>query len=241
LLSLLGSATIAVMSIQENLDRVKARVKKAASSFGRNLEEIKLIAVTKTIPFNLIEQAIQAGVTDIGENKVQEALPKIEALKQKYPKVIWHMLGHLQRNKVRQALSAFDIIQSLDSFRLAEEIQKKAEAKIIPVLIEVNTSGEESKFGVALPEAARLVEEVSGLGNLCIQGLMTIGQLGPDPEAARLCFKRLKKLFDELKQLNLPNVDLKYLSMGMSSDFEIAIEEGSNMVRVGQAFFGKRS
>lgn len=238
--SLFGSATIAVMSIQENLDKVRERVEKAASFIGRAPQDIKLIAVTKTVSIDLIEQAIQAGITDIGENKVQEALPKIEALKKKYPEVTWHMLGHLQRNKVRQALGAFDIIQSLDSFRLAEEIQKKAEAKIIPVLIEVNTSGEESKFGVALSEATRLVEKVAGLGNLCFQGLMTIGQLGPDPEAARPCFKKLKKLFDDLKQLNLPNANLKYLSMGMSSDFEIAIEEGSNLVRVGQAIFGQR-
>ena len=228
-------------NIQDRVQLIKQRITQAAQKSGRTAADITIVAASKTVSPEVITHAIEAGLTNIGENKIQEALPKIADLRKKYPKVTWHMLGHLQRNKVRQALEAFDIIQSLDSLRLAEEIQKKAEAKIVPVLVEVNTSGEESKFGVPLAETIDFVRKISCLGNLCVNGLMTIGPLNPDPERARPGFKKLKKIFDTLCELKLPNTELKYLSMGMSEDFEIAIEEGSNMVRVGRAIFGERS
>ena len=227
------------MTIKENIQNIKKRIEQAALSVGRDPQNIKLVAVTKTIPIDLIEQAIQAGITDIGENRIQEAKPKIEALKSKYPQMTWHMIGHLQRNKVRQALDLFAIIQSVDSERLALEIQAKAKS-IIPVLIEVNTSAEATKFGVKVSEAIALVKKISTLANLKIEGLMTIGPLASDPEKARPSFKSLKQLSEQIKKLNLPNVKMKYLSMGMTDDFYVAIEEGSNLVRIGRALFGAR-
>lgn len=225
------------VSIKENLQNIRERI----ISLGRDPQEIKLIAVTKTIPVALIEQAILAGVTDLGENKVQEAIPKIDALKQKYPHVTWHMLGHLQRNKVKQALGRFDLIQSVDSERLAQEIQDKAKGQIVPVLLEINTSGEESKFGVQPESAQRVLQTIAKFSNIKVQGLMTIGLFSDDLEKVRPCFKKLKTLSEKIKELNLPNVEMKYLSMGMSDDFETAIQEGSNVIRIGRAIFGKRS
>ena len=227
------------MSIAENIQEIQLRIKQAALSVGRDPQDIKIVAVTKTMPIGFVEQVIQAGVTDIGENRVQEAIPKIEALKVKYPEVTWHMIGHLQRNKVRQALDLFAIIQSLDSERLALEIQAKAKCRV-PVLIEVNTSREVTKFGVPVSETIALVKKVSTLSNLKIEGLMTIGPLAADSEKARPSFKSLRQLSEQIKKLNLPNVNMKYLSMGMTDDFNVAIEEGSNLVRIGRALFGAR-
>lgn len=225
------------MSIKTNLDLILQRIAKAARSVNRDPQDIKLVAVTKTQSVEVIEQAIQAGITDIGENRVQEARPKIEALKSKYPQVTWHMVGHLQRNKVRQALELFDIIQSVDSIRLAREIQAKAEAKgiTVPILIEVNTSEEESKNGVPVDSAIELVEQIKDLQNLRIQGLMTIGPLHGE---ARQSFVQLRELKEKI---NIPGVEMKFLSMGMTQDFETAIQEGSNVVRIGRALFGARS
>jgi len=225
------------MSIKENIDLIYKQIEK----LGRDPQDIKLIAVTKTIPINLIEQAIQAGITDIGENRVQEAMPKIQALKEKYPQVTWHMIGHLQRNKVRQVLDNFDIIQSVDSERLAREIQAKAQAKEVRVLVEVNTSGEETKYGIPVDSAIDFLKKVSKFDNIQVQGLMTIAPLVADPEKVRPYFKKLKALSEDIKKLNLPNIEMKYLSMGMSDDFTVAIQEGSNMIRVGRAIFGQRS
>ncbi|MBU0502119.1 MAG: YggS family pyridoxal phosphate-dependent enzyme [Candidatus Margulisbacteria bacterium] len=224
-------------NLKQNLKSIQTRVAIAAEKQGKTLADIKIIVVTKTIPAQLVEEVIQAGVVDIGENRVQEADEKIGPLKKKYPAVKWHMVGHLQRNKVRQALPLFDIIQSLDSERLAQEIQKKAEAQKIPVLIEVNTSAETTKNGVPVAGVVEFAKKVSVFGNLRVEGLMTIGPLGPDPEQARPCFKKLKELSLEIKNLDLPNFEMKYLSMGMSDDFEVAIQEGSNMIRVGRAVF----
>jgi pyridoxal phosphate enzyme (YggS family) len=225
--------------IRSNLQSVLQKISKAAQDSGRNLEDIKLIAAAKNISFELVEEAIQAGITDIGENRVQEAKPKIEALKAKYPNVTWHMIGHLQRNKVRQALELFDMIQSVDSERLAREIQAKAEAQGLrpKVLIEVNTSGEESKYGVPAEEAVELLKIISNFGNIQAKGLMTMAPLADDPEKARPYFRKLKGLSEEIKKLNLPNVEMKYLSMGMTDDFETAVQEGSNMLRIGRAIF----
>ena len=229
------------MSIKENIQLIRQRVAKAAQSVGRNPQEIKIIAAAKMQPVESLIEAIEAGITDLGENRVQEAKSHYEMIKQKYPQVAWHMIGHLQRNKVRQALDLFDIIQSVDSERIASAIQAKAKAQAkVPILIEVNTSGEMSKYGVPADSVIEFVKQVSTLPKLQIQGLMTIGPLVSEPEEARPSFVKLRKLFEAIKQLQLPNIEMKYLSMGMSDDFEVAIQEGSNMLRIGRAIFGER-
>ncbi|MDI6731504.1 MAG: YggS family pyridoxal phosphate-dependent enzyme [Candidatus Margulisbacteria bacterium] len=240
------------MSIKENLKIIRAKIAKAARSVGRQPEEITIIAVTKTISVELIEQAIQAGITDIGENRIQEAIPKIQALRAKYPQVTWHMVGHLQSNKVKQTLENFDIIQSVDSLKLADRIGNRGigesgmghqdirKSGTKRIMVEVNTSGEASKFGIKPEETIKLLQNIAAFGNLRVEGLMTVGPLAEKAEDSRTAFKRLKQLSEQIKQLNLPNVEMKYLSMGMSDDFEIAIEEGSNMVRLGRALFGAR-
>ena len=223
---------LAKVSIKENLELIRQRIKQA----GADPNKIKLVAAVKTLSPEQVEEALQAGITDIGDNKVQEAKAKAE-LKEKYPQVQWHMIGHLQRNKVRQALPLFDIIQSVDSERLAREIDEQAQKKV-PILIEVNTSGEESKYGVPADQAIDLLKIVSKFANIAVQGLMTIAPLVEDPEQARPCFVRLRQLSEEITALNLPNTEMKYLSMGMTDDFEVAIQEGANIIRLGRALFG---
>lgn len=227
------------MSIQENLQIIRSRIAKAASAVGRNPNEITLIGAIKNQPTEKIIEALEAGLTDIGENKVQEAKARFDEIKSKFPNVTWHMIGHLQRNKVRQALDIFDIIHSLDSERLAQEIQAKA--KDVSVLVEVNTSGEETKYGILADATIDFLKKVSNFGNIQVQGLMTIAPIVSDPEKIRPYFKKLKDLSEQIKQLNLPNIEMKYLSMGMTDDFEVAIQEGSNLVRIGRAIFGQRS
>ena len=222
------------MLIAKNLQSVKERIGEAARRAGKDPAEIKLVAATKDVPAGLILEAIKAGLTDIGENRVQEARQKFDALKDQ--PVIWHMIGHLQTNKVKAALEIFSVIQSVDSERLADEISQRAQ-KIVEVFIEVNTSGEESKFGILPEKAVQLAEHISGLKNLKLTGLMTVGPLTGDEKAVRESFRLLKNIFKRIKGLNLPSVELKYLSMGMSRDFETAIEEGSNLVRIGRAIF----
>lgn len=238
------------MTIKENVTAILDRIRKVALEVGRRPEEITLVAVTKTIPIDLIEQAIQAGITNVGENRIQEAIPKIQALKEKYPHVTWHMIGHLQGNKVKQAVENFDVVQSVDSLKLARGIvdqeirgsgtgdREIGGSGTKRIMIEVNTSGEAAKFGVAPDDTIKLLQNISAFGTLQVEGLMTIGPLTDDLNQIRMAFKKLKQLSDQIKSLNLPNVDMKYLSMGMSHDFEIAIEEGSNMVRIGSAIFG---
>ena len=224
-------------SISENIYNVKARIEQAARRAGRDPSEIKLVAATKDVPANLIVEAINSGITDIGENRVQEAETKFEALKS-YP-VTWHMIGHLQTNKVAPALKIFSVFQSVDSERLALEISKKTD-KPIDVYIEVNTSGEASKFGISPDRTLELARSITGLNNLNLIGLMTIGPLTKDADKTRESFRLLKKLFDQIKELNLPRALLKYLSMGMSGDFEVAVEEGATIVRLGTVLFGAR-
>jgi len=223
------------MTITENLRMVRKRIEQAAKRSGRDPGDITLVAATKDVPAGLIKEAVNAGLTDIGENRVQEADQKFNALKGQ--QVTWHMIGHLQTNKVKAALGIFSVIQSVDSERLADEISQRAQ-KTIDVFIEVNTSGEDSKFGVSPEKAASLAGHISGLKNLKLTGLMTVGPLSGDEKAVRTSFRLLKSLFGQIKGLNLPSVELKYLSMGMSQDFETAIEEGSNLVRIGRAIFG---
>jgi hypothetical protein len=221
-------------TIAENIRSVISRIEQAAKRSGRNPADIKLVAATKDVPAGLIEEAVKAGITDIGENRVQEAKQKSEALRD-IP-VTWHMIGHLQTNKVKAALDIFSVIESVDSEKLAEEISKRA--RRIEVFIEVNTSGEAAKFGAAPDKAVQLARYISGLKDLSLTGLMTVGPLTSDEKSTRKSFQMLAGLFDQIKGLNLPGVELKYLSMGMSQDFEIAVEEGSNLVRIGRAIFG---
>lgn len=210
----------------------------SAEKTGRRLEDITLVAVSKTVPPARINEAIGAGIRIIGENKVQEAQQKFD----KVDEVNWHMVGHLQTNKVKYALKIFDLIQSVDTYHLAEEINKRAEkdGKKVPVLIEVNTSGEESKYGCNPEEAEDLVFRVSQLPSVEVKGLMTIGLFSEDPALVRPCFIKLREIFENLKTRNISNAKIDTISMGMSADFELAIEEGSNMVRIGTAIFGPR-
>jgi len=222
------------MTIAENLTRVRERIAAAAARSGTGEDAITLIAVTKTVDVDRIGEAVRAGVTDIGENYVQDSIRKFEAV----GKVVrWHMIGHLQTNKVRLAVPIFDLIQTVDSTDLAKEIGRRSLTidKTCEVLVEVNISGEESKFGVRPDAALALCEAVAGIEGVDLAGLMGIAPFTADQDAIRRSFRMLKSLWDRL-----PAENRRWLSMGMSSDFEIAIEEGSNMVRIGTAIFGER-
>jgi len=220
------------VSIKENIGKVRARIAAAAEKAGRDPAAVKLVAVVKHVPLDDVYRALEAGITDLGENRVQEAAERCRAIREKFPGTTLHFIGHLQRNKVGQALELFDIIQSVDSERLAAALDEKAGAagRIVPVLIEINVSGEASKFGVSGAAAAGLVRSVAGLKNLKIKGLMTMAPIGD----ARPSFQGLRTFRDSL---HLTDVDLTCLSMGMSADFEAAIAEGSTLVRIGQAIF----
>lgn len=228
-----------MMSVAENLQGIRERIERAAARSHRNAEDITLIAVTKTVAAERINEAIQAGVEIIGESRIQEAMDKRENIRP----VSWHMIGHLQTNKVKYAVRIFDMIQSVDSIHLAREINKRCASadRKMPVLIEINTSGEESKYGCAPGKAPELVHAISEMKNLQIRGLMTIGLFSDDPAAVRPCFVSLRQLAERITEMKIPGVGMDILSMGMSSDFELAIEEGSTMVRIGSAIFGARN
>lgn len=228
------------MNIEENLKKVHNKVQNACAKVGRNVNEIILIAVTKTVTTDAVQTAIECGVTHIGENRVQEAEKKINTVGER---ATWHLIGHLQTNKAKKAVQMFDFIQSVDSLNLAKEINKRALQieKKMPCLVEVNTSQEESKFGVSPKQTIDFIKEISFLPGIHVQGLMTIGAFLPDPEDVRPCFRMLKSLSDEIKSTGIEGVEMKYLSMGMTNDYEVAIEEGANMIRVGRAIFGERN
>ncbi|MFA4905404.1 MAG: YggS family pyridoxal phosphate-dependent enzyme [Candidatus Margulisiibacteriota bacterium] len=219
--------------ISDNLSLLKTQIETAAKKADRRPQEISLLAVTKNVEVTQIIEAIEAGITDIGESYVQEASSKIPIIKSKFPNVRFHLIGHLQTNKVKTALELFDVIQSVDSYHLAEEISKRA-VRPAEIFIEVNTSGEESKFGVAPEKALELIGQITGLPNLRISGLMTIGKYTDDEKEIRQCFKKLKELRDKA---GIPGLKL---SMGMSHDYTLAIEEGSDIIRVGEGIFGPR-
>jgi pyridoxal phosphate enzyme (YggS family) len=224
------------MSIKENIERLRKRIDAVATKADRNPDEITIVAVAKTIPVAKIEEAMACGIRIIGENRVQEASEKYSAIGDK---VDWHMVGHLQTNKVKDALKVFSMIHSLDSFRLAQEIEKRT-SEPMDCLIEINTSKEQSKFGLAPADVFSVYERIKNLRNVNVIGLMTIGPgwAIQEPEASRPCFRMLHELRDELSQeFDRP---FPVLSMGMTSDFEVAVEEGSNMLRIGTAIFGPR-
>jgi pyridoxal phosphate enzyme (YggS family) len=226
--------------IKQNLMDLQARIGRSCSKVGRSTDEIILVAVTKTISIERIEAAIDVGITIIGENRVQEAIEKYRAIGDK---VEWHLVGHLQTNKVKKAIEMFTMIQSVDSLYLAAEIEKRTNAqyKEIQVLIEVNTSGEDTKFGVKPGDLFMLIKDMLPFSHLDISGLMTIGPglAIEDKEKSRPCFRMLYELRQRAESEF--GIKLPYLSMGMSSDFEVGIEEGSNMIRVGTAIFGPRT
>lgn len=226
--------------VADNYREVDRRVGEACARSGRNRQEVTLIAVSKTKPVELIREAMDAGADVFGENKVQELCDKYEQL----PKTLhWHLIGHLQRNKVKYIIDKVDLIHSVDSMRLAEEISKEAEKKQtdVKVLIEVNVAQEESKFGVSVDETEELVREIAKLPRIHVLGLMTIAPNVSDPEENRPVFRTLKKLAVDIKMKNIDNVRMDVLSMGMTGDYQVAIEEGATMVRVGTGIFGERN
>ncbi|HBV17557.1 YggS family pyridoxal phosphate-dependent enzyme [Chryseobacterium carnipullorum] len=227
--------------ILHNLEVIHDRIKKACEKAGRNRDEVRLLLATKTVSPTFIKTALENGQTLIAENKVQELKEKYEELKETPHEN--HFIGHLQTNKIKDILK-YDVacVQSLDRMDLAEKLHQRllAERKTIEVLIQVNTSNEESKFGVYPDEAVELTRKVSELSTLKIKGLMTIGLFSAETEKVRPCFRLLKNLQQEIIKQNIPHVEMKELSMGMSGDLETAIEEGATIVRVGTAVFGAR-
>jgi len=227
--------------VSERLERVRERINEACGRVGRDPAEVRIVAVTKGHPAEVIREALAAGLNIIGENRVQEAETKFAELADEVGnKAEWHLVGHLQRNKVRKALAMFSMIHSLDSLRLALEVEKEGAKtqKLTPCLIEVNTSGEASKFGVSPNEVAGLVAEVLKCEHIKLIGLMTVGPLSEDKERIRRSFAMLRELRDRAE--NVFGCYLPHLSMGMSDDFEIAVEEGATMVRLGRVLFGPR-
>ena len=229
------------IDIRKNIESVNARISKAAERSGRNPGEIKLVAVSKLIELQRIEEGIEAGLMILGENRVQEA-------KEKIPQIVntdveWHLIGHLQTNKAKDAVNLFSLIHSVDSLKLAKELDKRAKSadKRIDVLVQFNLSGERSKSGSNKEEGYKLVESISLFENIRVMGLMTMPPFFDDPDRSRPYFKELRELSEEITTWKLANISMKYLSMGMTGDFEVAIEEGANMVRIGTAIFGSRS
>ena len=224
----------------KRLQNVKNRIEKAARSSGRDPETIRLVAVSKTVPANRVKQAIQAGATILGENYVQEARTKFNELAT-YP-VSWHFIGHLQSNKAKYAVRLFDLIHSVDTLKLARELDKQSHKinKIQEILIQVNISKEASKSGVDVKGIHNLLKDINLLENLSVKGLMTMPPYFNAPEKVRPYFSALRDLRDRLEQQGLLNVSLSELSMGMTGDFEAAIQEGATLVRIGTAIFGKR-
>ena len=228
---------IVIMSnIAANIKDIIHRMKLAAERAGRKEESVKLVAVTKTIDVSRIKEAIESGITIIGENRVQEARDKYKEIGKE---VQWHLIGHLQTNKVKYIFDIFSLIHSVDSLSLAEEIQRRGENKGLntDILIEVNLSGEKTKFGILSEKAIGLIKDISRCKNINIKGLMTIPPFSESPEDSRKYFKMLRILKDDVQK---EGIEMKELSMGMSGDFEVAIEEGATMVRIGTAIFGER-
>ena len=225
--------------VAENIIQVKKKIGEACARSGRDPQEVTLIAVSKTKPASMVEEAAAVGVRDFGENKVQEILEKSPL----FPKDFnWHMIGHLQRNKVKQIIGKTCLIHSVDSVRLAQQIEEEAAKKEIevPILLEVNVAKEESKFGFFLEEVQDAVMEISAYPHVKIKGLMTIAPFVSDPEENREIFRKLNQFYVDMKSKNIDNVTMSVLSMGMTGDYEVAIEEGATMVRVGTGIFGAR-
>lgn len=225
--------------IKENLANVRKNIEESCKKVGRDVSEVTLITVSKTKPLSDLRIAYEEGSRDFGENKVQELVSKIDEMPSD---VKWHLIGHLQRNKVKYIAGKVAMIHSVDSYRLAEEInvQAKKNSCVIPILIEINIAGEDTKFGIKPEEAEELIREISELENVKVSGLMTIAPNVANPEENRAYFKAMKDLFVDISTKNIDNVEMKVLSMGMTNDYTVAVEEGATMIRVGTGIFGAR-
>jgi pyridoxal phosphate enzyme (YggS family) len=228
------------IELKNRLERIKARIKETAEACNRPVASIRLVAVCKTMPIEVVREAIDAGVTDLGENYIQEATEKVNALAT-YP-ATWHFIGHLQSNKAKYAVRLFDLIHSVDSLKLAKELDKYAKRndKTQAILIQVNVAREDSKSGVYVEDTMPLLREVSRLENISVKGLMTMPPYFNAPEKVRPFFAALREFRDQIKKEDISNISMDELSMGMTGDFEAAIEEGATMVRIGTAIFGER-
>lgn len=226
--------------IADNLKKVEQSICAACERAGRRREDVTLIAVSKTKPVEMIRAAMAEGICHFGENKVQEIIDKTAVISEP---LCWHMIGHLQRNKVKYLVDKVCLIHSVDSVRLAEQIHKEAEKKqtVCDILLEVNIAGEESKFGLHPDEVVETVKQIARLSHVRVRGLMTVAPFVENPEENRIHFQNMKKLMVDIKQQNIDNVSMEILSMGMTGDYEIAIEEGATMVRVGTGIFGERN
>ena len=227
-------------TIKKKLEKINEKIKKAALKANRSPEDIKLVAVTKTATVEQVKEVISAGVKIIGENKVQEAKEKYQVLSADIAEIEWHLVGHLQTNKVKYAIEIFDLIHSVDSIKLAEEIDKRSLqfGIMTNILVEVNVSGEETKYGIKPEEVEYFLKEISEFSRIKVRGLMTIAPIAEDKEEVRPYFRKLRELSEKIENKNIKNVKMDYLSMGMTDDFEVAIEEGANMVRIGRGIFG---
>lgn len=226
-------------TIRENIDRINEEKDRIAASVGKTPGQVLLVGVTKTRTPEEINEAIDAGITDIGENKVQEVVDKFDRVKP----VRWHLIGHLQTNKVKYIIDKVCMIHSVDSMKLAQEIDKRAQQHnlTMDILIQVNAAQEESKFGITTDETRQLILDIlEQCPNIRIRGLMHIAPFAEDPEDVRIYFRQVKELYDQCAAIDHPHLDFRYLSMGMSHDFGVAIEEGSNLIRVGTSIFGER-
>ena len=225
--------------IGENLESVKKNIEMNCKIAGRDFKDVTSIAVSKTKPIEMLREAYKAGARDFGENKVQELMDKIPEMPED---IRWHMIGHLQRNKVKYIVGKVYMIHSVDSLKLAEEISKEAVKKqvMVKILIEVNVAEEESKFGVKVSDTAVLAEEIAKIPGISVEGLMTIAPLVDNPEKNRLYFQKLKQLSVDIKEKNIDNVNMNVLSMGMTGDYSVAVQEGATCVRVGTGIFGER-
>jgi len=233
------SAVRNMFTIAANLASVRERIEAAARRAGREPHTVRLVAVCKTVGPERVREAVEAGAQILAENYIQEAQRKIETLRVGIP---WHFIGHLQKNKAKYAIRLFDLIHSVDNFALVEELNRTAQkqGKVQEVLLQADLSGEETKFGVSEGEIIQMAEKISGLKSISVKGLMTLPPFSDDPEESRPYFQKLRSLRDLLAKMKIPGISMDELSMGMSGDFEMAIEEGATLIRIGTAIFGPR-
>lgn len=225
--------------IKRNIDEIENRILKACERSGRKREDILLIAVSKTVSVPHIKEAVKCGLYELGENRVQEIIDKYEPMGDE---VKWHLIGHLQTNKVKYIIDKVELIHSVDSIKLAEEINKRAQQKgiVCNILIEVNVANEQSKFGIKYEEVESFIKQINNFKNIKVCGLMTVAPLVENSERNRQYFKQLKQLLIDINGKNIDNINMNILSMGMTGDFEVAIEEGATIIRVGTGIFGNR-
>lgn len=227
--------------IKENINEVETKIQNAVKRSNRNRNEITLIAVSKTKPISMINEILKEGILDLGENKVQELCDKYDELKEKFH-INWHMIGHLQRNKVKYIVDKVTCIHSVDSYRIAEQIDIEAKKKncICNILIEVNIANESSKFGVLEDSVYKLINDIAKFSNVRVRGLMTVAPYTENAEDNRMYFRKMHDLYVDIRNKNIDNVTMDMLSMGMTNDYEVAIEEGATHIRVGTGLFGER-